>query len=151
MSEFRKLLAGSALASNLVFAGPGLDQAEVKLPYGELKSLITEATRPVVNREPVSALLSARFRLNMDGKTPVLDSTFRTATFSDGLAMIPLVGGSVTVESQKPADARILIDGKMLCQALEKTGAQVLEMRLAASIRDRRRAADRAGLPCGDF
>jgi hypothetical protein len=130
MSELKKLLAVSAFASNLVFAGPGLDQAEVKLPYGELKSLITEATRPVVNREPVSALLSARFRLNLDGKTPVLDSTFRTATFSDGLAMIPLVGGSVTVESQKPADARILIDGKMLCQALEKTGAQVLEMRL---------------------
>jgi hypothetical protein len=133
MSEFKKLLVVSAFASNLVLAGPGLDQAEVKLPYGELKSLITEATRPVVNREPVSALLSARFRLNLDGKTPVLDSTFRTATFSDGLAMIPLVGGSVTVESQKPADARILIEGKMLCQALEKTGAQVLEMRLLPS------------------
>ncbi len=130
MSELKKLLVVSAIASNLVLAGPGLDQAEVRLPYGELKSLITEATRPVVNREPVSALLSARFRLNMEGKTPVLDSMFRTATFSDGLAMIPLVGGSVTVESQKPMDARILIDGKMLCQALEKTGAQVLEMRL---------------------
>ncbi len=133
MSELKKLLVVSAFASNLVLAGPGLDQAEVKLPYGELKSLITEATRPVVDREPVSALLSARFRLSMVGKTPVLDSAFRTATFSDGLAMIPLVGGGVTVESQKPADTRILIEGKMLCQALENAGAQVLEMRLLPS------------------
>jgi hypothetical protein len=133
MSDFRILLAGSALASTLVLAGPGLDQAEVKLPYGELKSLIHEAARPVVDSEPVSALLSARFRLNLDGKTPVLDSTFRTATFSDGLAMIPLVGGSVTVASQKPIDARILTNGTMLCQAQEKTGAEMLEMRLLPS------------------
>jgi hypothetical protein len=133
MSEIRKLLAVSALASNLVLAGPGLDQAEVKLPYGELKSLITEATRPLPEREPVSALLSARFRLDFVGRTPVLDATFRTATFSDGLAMIALVGGDVTVESQKPSDARVLINGKMLCQAVEKTGAQVLEMRLLPS------------------
>ena len=60
----------------------------------------------------------------------MMDATFRTATFSDGLAMIPLVGGEVTIVSQKPADARILIQGKMLCQAQEKSGAQVLEMRL---------------------
>lgn len=133
MSEIRKLLAFSALASNWVLAGPGLDQAEVKLPYGELKSLITDATRPLPERVPVSALLSARFRLHRVGKTPVLDSTFRTATFSDGLAMIALVGGNVTVESQKPSDARVLIEGEMLCQAVEKAGAQALEMRLLPS------------------
>ncbi len=63
----------------------------------------------------------------------MLDSSFRTATFSDGLAMIPLVGGGVTVESQKPEDARILIQEKMLCQVLEKTGAQAIEMRLLPS------------------
>lgn len=133
MSELHKLLVVSALASNLAMAGPGLDQAEVRLPYGELKSLITDATRPVIKSEPVSALLSARFRLGMVGKMPVIDSTFRTATFSDGLAMIPLVGGSVTVESQKPQDSRIIIDGKMLCLALEVAGAQGLELRLLPS------------------
>lgn len=133
MSKLHKLLAVSVLAPGLAMAGPGLDQAEVKLPYGELKSLITEATRPVTTRAPVSALLAARFRLSRPGKTPVIDATFRTATFSDGLAMVPLVGGSVTVENQKPPDARILIQGGALCQAVEKTGAQVLELRLLPS------------------
>ncbi|MES2921428.1 MAG: hypothetical protein V4819_07775 [Verrucomicrobiota bacterium] len=134
MAKLHHLIAISILAPSLAFAGPGLEQAEVKITYGELKTLITDATRPVATRTPppppLSALLSARFRLAMmDGK-PVIDATFRTATFSDGLAMIPLVGGAVTVESQKPLDARILIDAKMLCQAQEKAGTQVLETRL---------------------
>lgn len=130
MAKLQHLIAISMWSPALALAGPGLDQAEVKISYGELKSLITEATRPVATRDPLSALLSARFRLAMTDGKPVIDATFRTATFSDGLAMIPLVGGEVTVESQKPLDARILIHGKMLCQAHEKTGAQVLEMRL---------------------
>lgn len=130
MSEFHKLLAVSAFASNLVLAGPALDQAEVRLPYGELKSLITEAARPVAIVKPEPALLSARFRLSMVAGLPVIDATFRTTTFADGLAKVPLVGGDVTVESQKPADARVLIHEKMLCQALDKVGAQVLELKL---------------------
>lgn len=134
MATLHHLLVISMLAPSLAFAGPGLDQAEVRIPYGELKTLITDATRPVASRDPLSALLSARFRLAMvDGK-PVIDATFRTATFSDGLAMIPLVGGAVTVESQKPLDARILIQGKMLCQAQEKAGTQVLEARLLPAL-----------------
>lgn len=135
MSELYKLLACSVLTPCLAFAGPGLDQAEVKLPYGELKSLITAANRPPpeVKPEPISALLALRFRLSLNGKTPVLDSTFRTSTLSDGLAMVPLVGGDVTIENQKPFDARILISAGMLSQVLEKAGTQSLEMRLLPS------------------
>ena len=130
MAKLHQLLVMIICTPSLAFAGPGLDQAEVKIPYGELRTLLADATHPVVSREPLATLLSARFRLAMvDGKA-VIDATFRTATFSDGLAMIPLVGGEVTVESQKPADARVLIQGKMLCLAQEKAGAQALEMRL---------------------
>jgi hypothetical protein len=46
MSEFHKLLAVSAWFSNVAFAGPGLDQAEVRLPYAEFKTLISESSRP---------------------------------------------------------------------------------------------------------
>ena len=145
MSEFLKLLAVSVMVSNLVWAGPALDQAEVKISYGELKTLLTEASRPAA-QVPLSALLSARFRLAMADGKPVIDATFRTTTFSDGLAMIPLAGGDVTVENQKPPDARILIQGNMLCQAQEKAGAQVVEMRLLPAC-----GAEGAGLvvpPC---
>lgn len=130
MAKLHHLIVTAIGVPSLALAGPGLDQAEVKIPFGELKTLLADASRPGVSREPLSALLSARFRLVMvDGKA-MIDTTFRTATFSDGLAMIPLVGGEVTIDSQKPADARILIQGKMLCQAQEKSGTQVLEMRL---------------------
>ncbi len=114
----------------MVLAGPGLDEAEVKLPYGELKSLIAGASRPAATVDPGGALLAARFRLSGVADQWVLEATFRTATFADGLAKIPLVGGSVIVESQKPADARVLVQDKMLCQVLEKAGAQGLELRL---------------------
>ncbi len=134
MATFNKLLAISACVSHLAIAEPGLDQAEVKISYGELKTLITNSTRPTPTTEPLAALLSARFRLVMAEGRPVVDATFRTATFADGLAMIPLVGGGVTMESQKPADARVLIQGKMLCQAQEKAGTQVLEIRLLPSL-----------------
>lgn len=130
MSKICKLLVISAFSTGQLQAGPGLDQAEVKLPYGELKALITEATRPAVSREPEPALLSVRLRLSIvDGK-PVIDATFRTTTFADGLAKVPLVGGNVMVESQKPQEAKVLIQGEMLCQALEKAGSQVLDLRL---------------------
>ena len=128
------MLVLAVLSSRLVLAGPGLDEAEVKLPYGELKSLIAGAVRPVATVDPGGALLAARFRLTRVADQPVLDATFRTATFADGLAKIPLVGGGVIVESQKPAEARVVVQDKSLCQVLEKAGAQTLELRLLAAL-----------------
>jgi hypothetical protein len=130
MAKLHQLLVITAVAPTLAFAGPGLDQAEVRMPYGELKSLITGATRPAPARGPDSALLGARFRLSMVAGAPVVDATFRTAAFTDERVMIPLVGGNVTVESQQPEDARILIHEKMLCQAQDKAGTQTLVLRL---------------------
>src|SRR5688572_13529886 len=130
MSKFHTLLVISAFVPSLAWAGPGLDQAEVRLPYGELKSLITDAAREPASGRNEPALLSARFRLTIAEGQPVVDAVFRTTTFADGLAKVPLVGGDVTVATQKPLDARVLIHEKMLCQALEKAGAQVLELRL---------------------
>jgi hypothetical protein len=130
MADFKKLLFVSTLIPYLAAAGPDLDQAEVKLSYGELKTLVNEAARPITSREPDSALLSSRFRLGItEGKLEIV-ATFRTTTFADGLAKVPLVGGEVSVQSQNPATARVLIHEKMLCHVLEKAGAQVVEVKL---------------------
>ncbi len=59
MSEIKKLLAVSLLASNLVLAGPALDQAEVRLPYSELKALINGAVHTVAEPNPDPTLLAA--------------------------------------------------------------------------------------------
>lgn len=130
MSDFQKLLVVTALASNLALAAPALEQAEVRLPYAELKSLLAAADRPDTRPQLAPALLAARFRLSMVEGNPVIDSSFRTTTFTDGLAKVPLAGGNITVASQQPQDARVLIHEEMLCQALEKAGTQMLEMRL---------------------
>src|SRR6478609_2104849 len=130
MSKFHTLLVISAFASPLGWAGPGLDQAEVRLPYGELKSLITGAAREPAPGRNEPALLSARFRLSIADGQPVVDAAFRTTSFADGLAKVPLVGGEVTVAGQKPQEARVIIQEEMLCQVLDKPGAQVLDLRL---------------------
>lgn len=72
MSEFHKLLAVSAWFSNVAFAGPALDQAEVRLPYAEFKTLISDANPPAPGSEPVGALLAARFRLSIVGEARVI-------------------------------------------------------------------------------
>lgn len=133
MAKFNQLLTSYLSFANLVLAGPALDQAEVKIPYAEFKSLMTEASRPAVNRGPESALLAARFRLSVADGLPVMDATFRTAAFAEGLSLVPLVGGNVTIESQKPVDTRILIQGDLLCQAIDQQGSATVELRLLPS------------------
>lgn len=130
MDEFTRLLGVTAFLSHMALAGPALDQAEVRLPYGELKALVEGAVRPVGKKVPDAALLSARFRLTMVADKLVLDSSFRTTSFSDDIEMIPLVGGNVSVESQEPEEARILIREAMLCQAVDKQATGNLEVRL---------------------
>lgn len=133
MDEFTRLLGVTAFLSHVALAGPALDEAEVRVPYGELKALVEGAARPVGKKVPDAALLSARFRLTMVADKPVLESSFRTTSFSDDIEMIPLVGGNVSVESQEPREARILIRETMLCQAVEKQATGNLEVRLVPS------------------
>ncbi|MEI6653372.1 MAG: hypothetical protein WCP45_01275 [Verrucomicrobiota bacterium] len=130
MTKFHRLLAIPVLTTTLAAATPGLDEAEVKLPYGELKKLLTDAARPEPAAEPLSALLSARLRVSIDAGKPVVDATFASASFGTGLVMVPLLGGNLTMMTRKPADSRVLIHGRYLCQALEVAGSQVLEARL---------------------
>lgn len=133
MSKIQKLLVITALTSNFVLAESALDQAEVKLPYGELKSLIASAARPAVAQAPAPALLAARFQLSMKDGKAILQATFRTTNFADGVVKIPLVGGNLTIDSQQPMDARVLIHEEMLCQAVDKPGTQILELNMLPS------------------
>jgi hypothetical protein len=130
MTKHRTLLVIPFLTTLLVAATPGLDEAEVKLPYGELKNILAEAARAGQAREPLAALLSARLRVSSSEGKPVVDATFAVASFGSGLAMVPLIGGALTIESRKPADSRVMIHGAMLCQALDSPGNKVLEARL---------------------
>lgn len=151
MNELHKLLAVAALTSTVTFAGPALDQAEVRLPYGELKSLISSSSLPIPVPQPEPSLLSVRLSLSVIAGKPVFDAKFRTTTFADGIAKVLLVGGNITVESQQPPDARILISDGMLCQVVEKAGVQSLEMRLLPTSGDEATAVVIPACPASIF
>lgn len=133
MDEFKKLLMISACLANPAWAGPALDQAEVRVPYGELKTLVEGAARQSREPGPRSALSGARFRLSVSGGKPVLNAVFRTLSFSDELTLVPLVGGDVSIVDLKPETAGVLIHEGMLCHALAGQGQGVLESNLACS------------------
>ena len=130
MTPFCKLLVIPALTNMLAAATAGLDQAAVTLPYGELKQLLTAVARAEQAHEPLVALLSARLRVSIEGGKPVVDATFASASFGTGLAMVPLIGGNLTMGAHTPADAGVLIHGGMLCQTLEGAGTRSLEAHL---------------------
>ncbi len=134
MDKFKTLSMVCACLANLALAGPGLEQAEVTMPYGELKALISGAARPISEPGPACALLSAKFRFSLVGAKLVMEAAFRTASFSSDLILIPLVGGNVSVQSQKPEDIRILIHEGMLCQVIEKAGNSMIETQLLPAL-----------------
>jgi len=101
------------------------------MPYGELKELLARvqppAKPPVV---PKPALLSARFRLSLENGRPVLDATFRAASFGSETELIPLLAGDVSLEKQDPEEVALVADGKSLCLAAGKAGIHTLQVRL---------------------
>jgi len=107
-----------------------LDQAEVRLPYGELKQLLTRAEPATKPATPKPALLAAHLRLSLENGRPVLDATFRATSFATEAVFIPLVSGDLALEHQDPKDAVLVADGKSLCLMVEKAGSRTLQLRL---------------------
>jgi hypothetical protein len=118
--------------------GQSLDNAEVRIPYGELKQLLARAVPPAKPETPAPALLAARLRLSIEDGRPVIDAVFRATSFCDEVALIPLLGGDVSLEKQDPEDAALVIDGKSLCLTVDHAGIRTLQLRLLPIIRDNR-------------
>jgi hypothetical protein len=128
-----KTLLGLALVSLLsALNGQELDRAEVRIPYSELKLLLARAepgaSAKAEPRKP--ALLSARLRLSVENGRPVIDGTFRTASFSPEFSLVPLLAGDVALEKQDPEDAALVTEGEALCIASDRSGTRTLQLRL---------------------
>ena len=130
MTRLTLLLGASLLTVSPVLRGQALDNAEVRIPYAELKQLLARAEPPAKPPPQKPALLSARLRFSIDAGRPVLDATFRAASFANEAALIPLVGGDVSLETQDPEDAALVTDGKFLCLATDRAGIRTLQLRL---------------------
>lgn len=130
MTKPTLLLWTAFLAVTPSIHAEGLDAAEVRLPYGELKQLLARAEPAAKPAAPKPALLSARLRLSVENDRPVIDATFRVTNFGSGPSFIPLIAGDLTLAKQDPEDVAIVADGNSLCLAAERAGIQTLQLRL---------------------
>jgi hypothetical protein len=113
--------------------GQSLEKAEVRIPYAELKELLTRAEHKPEPLKPAviaPALLAARLRVSFEGNFPVIDADFRTASFSNDARLIPLIAGDVSLEKQDPQDAAIIISEESLNLAVYQSGVRTLKLRL---------------------
>jgi hypothetical protein len=130
MANIHPLIGGAILALGIHAQAQGLDNAEVRITYGELKQLLARS-EPVTRPEtPKPALLSARLRFSMEQERPVIQATFRTLAFGGETALLALIAGDVSLESQAPEDAVVIAQGDALCLASDSAGARVLQLRL---------------------
>ncbi len=130
MAKIHPLIGSALIALGIHVHAQGLDSAEVRIPYGELKRLLARA-EPVTKPEmPDPALLSARLRLAMENGKPVINATFRALGFGDEMALVPLISGDVSLETQTPGDAVVITEDDSLCLACAKAGTHTLQLRL---------------------
>lgn len=131
MANIHPLIISSVfLALGIHAQAQGLDDAEVRISYGELKQLLARSEPVAKPQTPKPALLSARLRLSMEHERPVINATFRTMAFGGETALLPLIAGDISLDSQVPEDAVVIAQGDALCLASDSAGTRVLELRL---------------------
>jgi hypothetical protein len=107
MTQHTLLLGIGILTIYQSLPGQSLDNAEVRLPYGELKELLARAAPPAKPETPKPALPAARLRFSLENGHPVIDATLRTTSFSAEVALIPLLGGDVALDNPHPCPTRL--------------------------------------------
>jgi hypothetical protein len=134
MAKIHPLVGSAFLALGIHAQAQRFDNAEVRITYGELKQLLARSESEVKTEKPPEppppALLSARLRFSMENERPVINATFRTLAFGEKIALVPLIAGDVSLESQIPDDAVLVSGDESLCFASGKAGTHTLQLRL---------------------
>ncbi len=130
MANLHPLIGSAILALGIPAHAQKLDDAEVRISYGEFygefKQLLARA-EPVAKpspKAPPPVLLSARLRFAMADGRPLINATFRTLGFGDEIALVPLIAGDVSLESQVPADAVVVSEAESLFETGELPAGQ---------------------------
>lgn len=134
MAKIHPLIGSAFLGLVIQAAAEKLDEAEVRIPYSELKQLLARAEAATKTEKPpeppAPALLSARLRLSMEQERPVINATIRTLAFGDKITLVPLISGEVSLETQSPEDAVVITEDDSLCFVSNKAGTHTLQLRL---------------------
>jgi len=108
---------------------PAVDNAEVRMPYGELRKLweaAALANQPKDTKEPeklpAGALLSARYTVDVSSGRVVMEAEYKVESFAGKWERIPLVNGGLSVASVEPGDARLVISEGALCFMAKEPG-----------------------------
>jgi hypothetical protein len=149
MTSIHQVMATALMATCSGLWAQTLDQAEVRIPYQELRRLIDGAESANRHQPPAPALLSARLVLSIEDGKPVVDAMFRATSFDQRVSFVPLVSGGLALAKQEPADTRILVRDGWLSLAMDDAGRLGL-LRIAAALSIRhagnRRSNRRAGV-----
>lgn len=105
------LLLGSASTAGLA---ADLANAQVTIPYSELKALLERAEPAKAERPPLpSSVASARYELDLSGEVVTGSAHFEVETFSEEWQLVPLLPDAVRLTAVEPAAARIVLrDGR---------------------------------------
>lgn len=122
-SRFAYFVGCLALLDTPLPAEETLDQAEVRLPYGELRRLIeASAATPEPQPSLPASLLSSRLTLRLDDGAPVMEGAFETMRFDDAPSRIPLIGGEVSVVQSESAAMGLVVHDGFVCEIGAKSG-----------------------------
>ena len=130
MAKMHATIAGALIALSCPLPGQQLDDAEVRIPYRELKQLLARAEPEAKPQTPEPALLSARLRVSVENDRAIVAGRFRTLAFGETPGLVPLLGGDVSLEQQEPADAAVILEDKRLCLVTDQAGSRALDLRL---------------------
>jgi hypothetical protein len=124
------LLLVPLLASATPEDTPGLDGAEVKIPYSELKRLLAKETQKPEAAPSLPVLLSAKFTFVDADEGPRMEAEFQVAAFGEDQVALPLMKAGLGVEVMEPADANVIIRDGEIQLLLDKPGRQTIRARL---------------------
>ncbi|WAC20717.1 hypothetical protein OVA24_04895 [Luteolibacter sp. SL250] len=128
------LLLVPVLASAAPEEGAGLDGAEVKIPYSELKRLLAKEPSQVEAAQPPPVLLSAKFTLVDAEGGPQMEAEFQVAAFGEKQVGLPLMKAGLGVEVLEPADANVIVRDGDIQLLLDKPGRQSVRARLLPQV-----------------
>ncbi|MCW1924900.1 hypothetical protein OKA05_20220 [Luteolibacter arcticus] len=134
----KHLLIAACLVAPLVVSAEPLDNAEVRLPYAELLRLL-EARQAAPSPTPpamLPALAAARLKVSPAGDRVAIDASFRVTRFSDGMSLVPLIGGPVGLERSEPAELTLVVQGGQICHAASHFGNAAFSARFIADASD---------------
>jgi hypothetical protein len=103
--------AALPLAAAEPVAPPELKEAQITLPYSELKALWQAAQRePQEKRKPPveNALLSARYQLALKADQAAGVVEYEVESFTEEWAVIPLLGAQTQIDEVEPADVQLI-------------------------------------------